>query len=304
MLWCDKLDTYLGHWRLGLFTSLLLCVSIAHEAETLSSCGISVWHGTGSCCRNAHLWLQEIWKDAGYLVVRCNNLDWCHCCEESAKNLLGRARQNGDGWIDWYMGDGAPLFATTALPLRVSVSFPWIPPSLAIPYLCTEYLTKALHSNLCTAEVWQSLLHWGEAWKGFSGCTIRPVYFPSCTRSSVLILIDNESSSFLPTEQRAFLQWASTAVLCVLAGGKCRAAGQVQFSHRAGVRHPLWRTLPLEPTPPQSILSERLCELHQHRQWAAKKSHELLTLGQKQHLLSIFLILNTAKSAVFQQLFY
>lgn len=102
----------------------------------------------------------------------------------------------------------------------------------------------------------------------------------------------------------AFLQKASVAVLRVLAGTKCWAEGQVQLSHRAGVRHLPWPTLPLAPAPPRSIPLERLCELHQHRRGAAKKSHTLLTLGQKQHLLSIFLILNTARSALFQQLFY
>lgn len=132
------------------------------------------------------------------LVIHCNNLDWCHHCEDSAKVFLRRVKQNWAGWTEWYIGDGDSPSGFTP---RLCIFFPWIPPLLIIPYLRTQYLPKAFHSSHCTADVWQSLLCGGEAWNGCSGCTIRLVHFHSFTRSSALTLTDNESSSFIPAEQ-------------------------------------------------------------------------------------------------------
>lgn len=189
--------TYLGHRRLGLSTNLLLCVSIPCDAETLISCSMLVWQQT-RFCRNALSWSQEIQR---MLVVYCNNLDWCHHCEDSPKALLRRVQQNRAGWTEWYIGDGDSLCTASGFTPRLRIFFPWIPPLIITHYLCNQYPPKAFHSSHCTAEVWQSLLCGGEAWNGCSGCTIRLVHFHSFTRSSAFTLTDNESTSFIPAEQ-------------------------------------------------------------------------------------------------------
>lgn len=145
--------TYLGHRRLWLSTSLLLCVSIPHDAETLISCGMSVY---------VEMLFHDYRKYRRMLVVHCNNLDWCHHCEDSDKTLLGTVQQNWAGWTDWYIGDGDSLCTTSGFPPRLCIFFPWITPLLIIPYLRTWYLPKAFHScwGLAEPSGWRGGMKW------------------------------------------------------------------------------------------------------------------------------------------------
>lgn len=301
MLWCDKLGTYLGHWRLGLFTSILLCLSHTMQKPWAHVvCPYDIVQGLVEILTHDYRKYGRILGNWWYAVVV-----WIVTMVRSQiKKLLRRAQQNWGGWTHWDIRGGDPLCAASALPLRLSFCFPWIPPLLAIAYPCTPYLPRALHSNRYTVEVWQSLLQLGEAWNRCLGCTTSLVHIHSLTRSFALILTDNENNSFLPAEQMSISSESQdSSAACVgrrevlssrassaLSQGWSASSSMTHASSGAHStsEHPFRKAVWTPPTQAGGC---------QKKPWT---SH----FGTETASAEYFLILNTARSAVFQQLFY
>lgn len=149
VLWYEKPGIYLGHWRQGLSTCILLDVSIPHDAEILWVCTYyTVWHLTEMLTLDCWEYgrLLDIWWQAEIIqigVTTMGNQLKSFWEERGRTKLSGLTGSKGRG----------PLCVFLSLPLRLSVSFPWTAPLLAIS---NQYLPKALHSKECSAENWLS----------------------------------------------------------------------------------------------------------------------------------------------------
>lgn len=163
-------------------------------------------------------------------------------------------------------------------------------------HLCAQTpsisLPEDLHWSCYTTKAWLSFLCWGQAWSGSLACNIRHCHY--FTRSFALIFTDSKVCH--RTNEHFFRVPAQQCWVCWLVGS---LEEQDQLSFLSGLMCVVPHSTPSTSDHPfrkavwTPWTQDGGCQ-------KKKKSHELLTLGQKQHLLSIFLILNTARSAVFQ----